>query len=135
MKPIKLFEEFLNESQKQDAAMQKVEALPKGSIFDDAKRIDSIFKTNNRTWSEVVQAWEENEKDSKTKTINPKDVQITQRNIQSSKVEEMIYRKGPLKTINVIEFPEGMVIYDGHHRLTTAWALGETKLKVNYIKL
>jgi hypothetical protein len=47
----------------------------------------------------------------------------------------MIYRKGPLKTINVIEFPEGMVIYDGHHRLTTAWALGETKLKVNYIKL
>ncbi len=135
MKPIKLFEEFLNESQKEDAAVQKVEALPKGSIFDDAKRIDSIFKINNRSWSEVVQAWEENEKDSKTRTINPKDVQITQRNIQLSKVEEVIRRKGTLKKINVIEFPEGMVIYDGHHRLTTAWALGETKLKVNYIKL
>jgi hypothetical protein len=47
----------------------------------------------------------------------------------------MIRRKGSLKTINVIEFPEGMVIYDGHHRLTTAWALGETKLKVNYVKI
>jgi hypothetical protein len=135
MKPIKLFEEFLNESQKEDAAVQKVEALPKGSIFDDAKRIDSIFKINNRSWSEVVQAWEENEKSAKSKTINPKDVQITQRNIQLSKVEEMIRRKGPLKTIHVIEFPEGMVIYDGHHRLTTAWALGETKLKVNYVKI
>jgi hypothetical protein len=135
MKPIKLFEEFLNESQKQDAAMQKVEALPKGSIFDDAKRIDSIFQISNRPWSEVVQAWEKNEKQAKPKTINPKDIHITQRNIQSSKVGEMIYRKGTLKTINVIEFPEGMVIYDGHHRLLTAWALGETKLKVNYIKL
>jgi len=135
MKPIKLFEEFLNESQKEDAAVQKVEALPKGSLFDDAKRIDSIFQISNRSWSEVVQAWEENEKSAKSKTINPKDVQITQRNIQSSKVQEMIYRKGTLKTIHVIEFPEGMVIYDGHHRLTTAWALGETKLKVDYIKL
>jgi len=135
MKPIKLFEQFLNESQKQDAAMKKVEALPKGSIFDDAKRIDSIFQISNRAWSEVVQAWEENEKSAKSKTINPKDVQITQRNIQSSKVGEMIYRKGPLKTINVIEFPEGMVIPDGHHRLLTAWALGITKLSVNYIKV
>jgi CRISPR/Cas system CSM-associated protein Csm4 (group 5 of RAMP superfamily) len=135
MKPIRLFEEFINESQKQEAALQKVEALPKGSIFDDAKRIDSIFKINNRSWSEVVQAWEENEKSAKSKTINPKDVQITQRNIQLSKVEEMIRRKGPLKTINVIEFPEGMVIYDGHHRLLTAWALEETKLRVNYVKV
>jgi len=134
MKPIKLFEQFLNESQKEDAAMQKVEALPEGSIFDDAKRIDGIFKLNNRPWSEIVQTWEENEKQAKPKTINPKDIQITQRNIQLSKVHEMIYRKGPLKTIHVIEYPEGMVIYDGHHRLTTAWALGITKLKVDYIK-
>jgi hypothetical protein len=134
MKPVKLFEEFLNESQKEDAAMQKVEALPKGSIFDDAKRIDGIFKLNNRPWSEIVQTWEENEKQAKPKTINPKDIQITQRNIQLSKVHEMIHRKGSLKTIHVIEYPEGMVIYDGHHRLTTAWALGITKLKVDYIK-
>ena len=135
MKPIKLFEQFLNESQKQEAALQRVEALPKGSLFDDAKRIDSIFKISNRSWSEVVQAWEENEDQAKPLTVNPKDIQITQRNIQSSKVGEMILRDGKVKTINVIEFPEGPVIYDGHHRLTRAWALGETKLKVNYIKL
>jgi len=135
MKPVKLFEEFLNESQKESAAIQKVEALPKGSIFDDAKRIDSIFQISNRPWSEVVQAWEENQKQAKPKTVNPKDIQITQRNIQSSKVQEMILRKGPLKTINVIEYPEGMVIPDGHHRLTTAWALGITKLKVNLLKV
>ncbi len=114
--------------------MQKVEALPKGSIFDDAKRIDGIFKLNNRPWSEIVQTWEENEKQAKPKTINPKDIQITQRNIQLGKVDEMIHRKGSLKTIHVIEYPEGMVIYDGHHRLTTAWALGIHKLRVDYIK-
>lgn len=135
MKPVKLFEQFLNESQKQEAALQKVEALPKGSLFDDAKRIDSIFKISNRSWSEVVQAWEENEDRAKHKTLNPKDIHITQRNIQSSKVREMILREGPVKTINVIEFPDGMVIYDGHHRLTKAWSLGETKLKVNYLKV
>ena len=134
MKHIQLFEQFLNESQKEEAAIQKVEALPKGAIFDDAKRIDGIFKTNNRPWSEVVQAWEENEDQAKPKTINPKDIQITQRNIQSSKVKEMIQRDGKLKTIHVIEFPEGPVIYDGHHRLTAQWALGETKLKVLYVK-
>lgn len=135
MKPIKLFEQFINESQKEEAAIQRVEGLPKGSIFDDAKRIDSIFQISNRPWSEVVQAWEENESKAKPKTINPKDIHITQRNIQSSKVEEMILRKDGVKTINVIEFPEGPVIYDGHHRLTKAWALGETRLKVNYLKL
>ena len=59
MKPIKLFEEFLNESQREEAALQKVEALPKGSIFDDAKRIDGIFKINKRPWHEIVATWEQ----------------------------------------------------------------------------
>ena len=135
MKHIQLFEQFLNESQKQEAAIQRVEALPKGSIFDDAKRIDGIFKMNNRPWHEIVATWEQYKDAAKTQTLNPKDIQITQPNIQSNKVREMILRDGKVKTINVIQFPEGPVIYDGHHRLTKAWALGETKLKVNYIKL
>lgn len=134
MKPVKLFEQFLNESQRQEAALQKVEALPKGSIFDDAKRIDGIFKLNTRPWTEIVQIWEQNESKAKPKTINPNEIQITQRSVQSNKVKEMILRDGGVKTINVIQFPEGPVIYDGHHRLTKAWALGETKLKVNYLK-
>ena len=135
MKPIKLFEEFLNESQKGEAALQKVESLPKGSIFDDAKRIDGIFKINKRPWHEIVATWEQYGDAAQTKTINPKDIQITQPNIQLNKVKEMIFRDTKVKTINVIQFPEGPVIWDGHHRLTKAWALGETKLKVNYLKV
>lgn len=135
MKHIQLFEQFLNESKKQDAALQKVEALPKGSIFDDAKRIDGIFKMNKRPWHEIVATWEQYKDAAQTKTINPTDIQITQPNIQLSKVKEMIFRGTKVKTINVIQFPEGPVIYDGHHRLTKAWALGETKLKVNYLKV
>lgn len=135
MKHIQLFEQFLNESQKGEAALQRVEELPKGSIFDDAKRIDGVFKMNKRPWHEIVQTWEQYQDAAQTKTINPKDIQITQPNIQLNKVKEMIFRDGKVKTINVIEFPEGPVIYDGHHRLTKAWALGETKLKVNYLKV
>lgn len=135
MKPVKLFEQFLNESQKQDAALQKVEELPKGKIFDDAKRIDGVFKMSNRPWHEVVATWEQYQDAAQTKTINPKDIQITQPNIQLNKVKEMIYRDGKVKTLNVILFPEGPVIYDGHHRLTKAWALGETRLKVNLLKV
>ncbi len=135
MKHIQLFEQFVNESQKEETAIQRVMALPKGSIFDDAKRIDGIFKMSKRPWHEIVATWEQNESKAKPKTVNPNEIQITQPNIQSSKVEEMIFRKGKVKTINVILFPEGPVIYDGHHRLTRAWALGETKLKVNYLKL
>lgn len=135
MKKVKLFEQFLNESQKQDAALQKVEELPKGTIFDDAKRIDGVFKMNKRPWHEIVATWEQYQDAAQTKTINPKDIQITQPNIQLNKVKEMIYRDGDTKTLNVIQFPEGPVIYDGHHRLTKAWALGETRLKVNLLKV
>jgi hypothetical protein len=35
----------------------------------------------------------------------------------------------------MVQFPDGLVIYDGHHRLLTAWALGETKIKANLVKL
>jgi hypothetical protein len=54
MKPIRLFEEFINESQRRDDALRKVLALPNG-FLSDAKRIDAIFETNNRPWSELVQ--------------------------------------------------------------------------------
>jgi len=134
MKPVKLFEQFLNESQKQTEALQKVEGLLKGSIFDDAKRIDTIFKMNKRPCHEIVATWEQYGDAAQTKTINPTDIQITQPNIQLNKVKEMIFRDTKVKTINVIQFPEGPVIYDGHHRLTKAWALGETRLKVNLLK-
>ena len=105
--------------------------MPKGSIFDDAKRIDDIFNITKHSWSDVINAFEKNEKDAKTKSVNVKDIQITQRNVQSNKVKEMINRDGKLKTINVVQFPDGLAIYDGHHRLIAHWALGEKKIKVN----
>jgi uncharacterized protein (DUF1015 family) len=37
--------------------------------------------------------------------------------------------------INVVEFPDGLAIYDGHHRLIAAWAMGEKKIKVNLVKV
>ena len=90
MKPLKIFEDFVNEAKNVESAIAKVDGLPKGAIFDDAKRIDDIFNITKHSWSEVVEAFEKNEKDAKTKSVNVKDIQITQRNIQSNKVKEMI---------------------------------------------
>lgn len=135
MKHIKIFEDFINEAKDIESAVERLDSLPKGAIFDDAKKIDGIFNITKHSWSEVVETFEKHEKDAQIKTVNIKDIQITQRNVQSYKVKEMIERPKKLKLINVVQFPDGMAIYDGHHRLTTAWALGETKLKVNLVKI
>ncbi len=135
MKHVKLFEDFVNEAKDVESAVAKIDSLPTGAIFDDAKKIDGIFNMTKHSWSDVINAYEQNKKDSKMKSVNVKDIQITQRNIQSNKVKEMINRDGKLKTINVVQFPDGLAIHDGHHRLTTTWALGKTKIKVNLVKI
>lgn len=134
MKHIKLFEDFVGES-KFDSAYERIDSLPKGAIFDDAKRIGGIFDISKHSWSDVVNAFEKNQKNAKVKSINIKDIQITQPNIQSNKVKAMIEKFDKLPMINVVEFSDGLVIYDGHHRLLTAWALGETKIKVSLVKV
>jgi hypothetical protein len=135
MKHVKLFEQFVSES-KIDAAsaMIKIEALPKGSMFADAKKIDGIFKKSSRTWSEVVETFEKNKTKAKVKTVNLKDIKITQPNIQSHKVEKMLDEFEKLPLINVVDFSGELAIYDGHHRLMAAWALGQDKIKVNLVK-
>ncbi len=132
---IPTFESFLNESKAVDLAMDKIEVLPKGSTFEDAKRIDGIFDRSKHTWSEVIETFEKNQKDAKPKMVNVKDIQITQPNIQSNKVKAMIEKYNKLPLINVVQFPDGLAIYDGHHRLLTAWSMGETKIKVNLVKI
>jgi hypothetical protein len=134
MKHIKPFEAFINESNA-DSASEKIESLPKGSTFDDAKRIDGIFSKSKHTWSEVIEAFEKMQKNAKSKTISIKEIQITQPNIQSNKVKAMIENFDKLPAINVVQFPDGFGIYDGHHRLLAAWALGKTKIKVNLVKI
>jgi hypothetical protein len=134
MKFVRLFEQFINES-KVELANQKIDDLPKGATFEDAKKIDGVFDKSKHTWSEVIEAFESNQKDAKVKSVNVKDIQITQPNIQANKVKRMIAEPGKLPIINVVQFSDGISIYDGHHRLMTAWALGETKIKVNLVKI
>ncbi len=134
MKFVRLFEQFNNES-KVELANQKIDDLPKGATFEDAKKIDGVFDKSKHTWSEVIEAFESNQKDAKVKSVNVKDIQITQPNIQANKVKRMIAEPGKLPIINVVQFSDGISIYDGHHRLMTAWALGETKIKVNLVKI
>lgn len=134
MKHIKLYEEFVNESKDVDSAMSRIDSLPKGSTFEDAKKIDGIFDRSKYSWSEVIETFEKHQKDAKIKSINIKDVKITQPNIQSNKVKAMLQDFDKLPPINMVQFKDELAIYDGHHRLITAWALGETKIKINLIK-
>ena len=131
MKHIKLFELFLNES-RLDKAIEKIQALPQGKMFNDAKNIEGIFKKSKHTWSEVIETFEKNQDQAKEVQIPIKDIQITQPNIQMGKVEKMLIAND-LPLINVVKFKDGYAIYDGHHRLMTAWALGDKKIKVNLV--
>jgi len=136
MKHVKLFEQFVNEAKRDvDSAMELIDSLPKGATFDDAKRIDGVFDRSKHTWSEVIEAFEKRQHEAKVKSVNVKDVKITQPNIQSSKIKGMLNKVDKLPLINMVQFPDGLVIYDGHHRLLTAWALGETKIKANLVKV
>jgi hypothetical protein len=131
MKHIKLFELFLNES-RLDKAIEKIQALPQGKMFNDAKNIEGIFKKSKHTWSEVIETFEKNQDQAKEVQIPIKDIQITQPNIQMGKVEKMLIAND-LPLINVVKFKDGYAIYDGHHRLMTSWALGDKKIKVNLV--
>ena len=137
MKNLLDFEEFLNESkQNLESAIAKIEGLPKGKIFDDAKVIDKIFKMSKHTWNEVIVAYEKNEDQHHIVTIDVNDIHITQPNIQANKVNKMLDNIDKLPRINVVQFSNGeKAIYDGHHRLMAHWALGERKIKVNIVKL
>jgi len=137
MENLPSFDEFLNESQSvKDIAYLKVEDLPKGKIFDDAKIIEGIFKMSKHTWNEVIVAYEQNEERHHIVTIDLSDIHITQPNIQANKVNKMIGEINKLPRINVVQFGNGeKAIYDGHHRLIAHWALGEKKIKVNLVKI
>ncbi len=118
---------------KQPTAYQKIDSLPKGSTFEDAKNISGVFDKSKHSWSEVIETFEKNKYDSKYKIVNINDIKITQPNIQSGKAKSMIDNANELPAINAVQFPDGISIYDGHHRLITAWALGKKQIKVNLV--
>jgi hypothetical protein len=116
------------------SAEQRIDELPKGKLFDDAKNIESIFNRSKHSWSEVIELFEKNK--SKEQYVNIEDIHITQPNIQSNKVKQIITNSKEIPAINVVEFPDGeKVIYDGHHRLIANWALGNEKIKTNLVQV
>ena len=127
---------FGKEKKDIELAYRQIDDLPKGSTFDDAKRINNIFKKSQYTWSQVIEAFEAHRNEAKLQYMDIKDIHITQPNIQANKVKRMVDNFDKLDPINVVHFKNGeYAIYDGHHRLSAAWALGKKKIKINLIHL
>ncbi len=119
-----------------ESANKKIDQLPKGKLFDDAKKIDGIFEMSKHTWNEVIVAYEQHEEQHHIVMIDVKDIHITQPNIQANKVNKILDNIDKVPRINVVQFSDGeMAIYDGHHRLIASWALGDKRIKVNLVKL
>ena len=114
----------------------KIDKLPNGKLFDDAKNIEGIFDRSKYSWSEVIENFEKNKNSATLESININDIHITQPNIQSNKVKSIIKNINSIPVINVIQFKNGeKSIYDGHHRLVANWALGNNMIKVNLVKV
>jgi len=127
---------IIREIIQEESINKKIDELPQGKIFNDSKNIESIFRRSSHNWSEVIELFEKNKNKSKPDIIDIKDIHITQPNIQANKVKNMLDKVNDLSPINVVEFEDGeKVIYDGHHRLVTNWALDNNKIKVNLVKI
>lgn len=144
MKHLHTYKIFLNESfaylnrikQNLESAIQRIDNLPQGKLFDDAKNIKGVFKMSKHTWNEVIVAYEQREEQHHIVVIDIKDIHITQPNIQANKVDKLLDNIDKLPRINVVQFSNGeKAIYDGHHRLIAHWALGERKIKVNLVRI
>ena len=131
-----IWKDLKEETSNINLANEKINQLPKGKLFDDAKNIESIFKKSKHNWNEVVYQFEKNKEKAKPTKINLQDILITQPNIQANKLKNILSKLNNLPRINVVEFEDGeKVIYDGHHRLVANWALGNTEIEVNLVKL
>lgn len=116
--------------------VDKIDNLPQGKIFDDAKRIDGVFKKSTHGYSDTIEAFESNSAKGELKTININEITITQPNIQGNKIKNMLSVVDNITPINVVQFKDGeKAIFDGHHRLMANWALGRTEIRVNLVEL
>jgi hypothetical protein len=59
-------------------AAQKIDQLPQGKLFNDAKNIEGVFKKSSHSWSKVIELFEKNKNKSKLEVIDTKDIHITQ---------------------------------------------------------
>jgi hypothetical protein len=119
-----------------ELAFDRIDKLPAGKLFNDAKSIKDIFTLSKHGWSEVIENFEKNKENGTNENVDISNIHITQPNIQSNKVKHIIENINNLPNINVVQFNDGeMAIYDGHHRLVANWALGNRNIKVNLVKL
>ena len=117
-------------------AYQKINSLPIGKLFDDAKNIEGIFKMSKHDWNDVIVTYEKHEEQHHIKYVNISDIHITQPNVQANKVKNLLDNIDKLPRINAVQFEDGeTAIYDGHHRLVANWAIGNTQIKVNLVRL
>ena len=117
-------------------AEQKLQSLPKGQIFDDAKSIKDTFDASPYTWSQTIEAYESNATKAKHVTIPINTIYITQPNIQLHKVLNIMANLDSTPIINAVKFDNNTIsIFDGHHRLVANWALDKTHVKVNLVDL
>ena len=128
---------LLNENDSSiNLAYQKIDNLPIGKMFEDSKNIEGIFKKSQHSWNDVIVTYEKHEEQHHIKYVNISDIHITQPNVQANKVKKLLDSIDTLPRINVVQFEDGeMAIYDGHHRLIANWALGNTQIKVNLVRL
>jgi hypothetical protein len=119
-----------------DVANDKINTLPAGKLFDDAKSISGVFKKSERQWSDVVYNFEQNQKSAKQTFASIKDIQITQPNIQSNKAKKLIDSRVKTPIVNAVKYKNGdIVIFDGHHRLIAKWAKGNKTIRLNMVKI
>lgn len=134
---VAVFSEVVTEDSNKDKiiakALERIDNLPKGKIFEDAKLIDGIFNKSTKSWHEVIESYESILDEPKETFINLRDIRITQPNIQANKAKAMVENiENVTEIINVVLFKnKEYAIYDGHHRLTAHWAMGDKKIKVN----
>lgn len=127
---------LLKEIKNLEVINKKIDSLPQGNLFDDAKNIEGIFPKSKHTWSEAIEAFEAAADTATPMLVDLEDIHITQPNIQSNKVKKLLTNIGQAPAVNAVEFPDGEVaIYDGHHRLVANWASGNNQMKVNLVKV
>lgn len=117
-------------------ASDRVDNLPQGALFDDAKSITSIFPRSKHTYSEALELFEGNKEKGIEKVIALNKIKITQPNIRANNVKNMIKSPNNLPIVNVVKFDSGeIVVFDGHHRLVSHWALGRKNMKTFFVDM
>jgi hypothetical protein len=51
-------------------AYQKIDELPNGKLFDDAKNVEGVFNKSKYDWNEVIVTYERHEAEHHIKLVN-----------------------------------------------------------------